>query len=298
MKISFQIGPAVISLIADLPPQDPQPELLTPFQIDPETKESSDITLRIRLEPPPKKSELAGVSEFEGSWRLFRRRNGWRLEGLDPLTRLHIKQVALISNDFTRAEFHLSTPASGWNLGEVMQPFVQWWLTGWLALRKQGMILHGCAVVQEGGGLAFIGPSGAGKSTLAGLCFNQKESGLTVLNDERIVIWEETDGWRVGGTPWAGMLWKVSPVTAPLAGLFTLKKAAENRIVPVSPMRFVTQLVSEAFHPIWSRPATEGLLAAAGRLVEQVPTGEFQFLKDPSAVDFLQEFLKDPAVVF
>ncbi len=298
MRASFRIGPVVVALPADLTLKRSQHETFTPFQTDPDGNQPPDLTIEVHDHPVSRESGLALAGEHEGNWRLFRRRNdGWWLEILDPQTHLLPLQVALISEGFDQVDLYRSS-SGGWYLREVMTTFVQWWLTGWLASREQGMILHGCAVAREGIGLAFVGPSGAGKTTLAQLCMDQKVSGWTVLNDERIVIWKEKDGWQVGGTPWSGMLQQVSPVTAPLAGLFTLKKAAENRVVPVLPMRFVTQLVSEAFHPIWSRPATEGLLAAASRLIEQVPIGEFQFLKDPSAVDFLQGFLKDPAVVF
>ena len=264
MKASFRIGPAVIILSADSPPRSLHHELISPFQIDLEGKEPPDLTLRIRTDLPPEERGLLGVGEYEANWRLFRRGDGWKLEVLDPLNPLQVKQVALISQGFNQVDLHLIS-RSDWHLGEVMEPLIQWWLTGWLALRKQGLILHGSAVAREKSGLAFIGPSGAGKTTLAQLCLDRKESGWSVLNDERIIIWKEADGWRVGGTPWSGMLRKVSSVTAPAAGLFVLKKASENRIVPVSPLEFLTRLIPEAFHPIWGREAMEGLLAAAGR---------------------------------
>jgi hypothetical protein len=279
--------------------------LIAPFQIDDVIPAQAgiqsppDLTIRIHLDPAPQELGLTAAGEYEGNWRLFRRKDGWRLEVLDPLTHLQVKQVALISNEFNQIQLHLiplehlvHLVPSGWGLGEVMDPLLKWWLTGWLALRRQGLIFHGSAVVRERSSLAFIGPSGAGKTTLARLCLDQKESGWTVLNDERILIWEETDGWQVSSTPWPGMLGKISPASALLGGLFTLSKASENRMVPLPPQEFLTQLISEAFHPIWSREAMEGLLAAAGRLVEQVPNGAFQFRNDSSAVSFLEGFLQ------
>gem|GEM_PF-3861889 len=294
----------MVVLTWDPPPMSLRHEMISHFQIDDVIpaiddvipaqagiRSPPDLALRIRSDTAPVELGLSLVGEYEASWRLFRRTEGWRLEILYPGESLRVKQVALISREFNQIDLHLSS-RSDWRLEDVMEPLVQWWLTGWLTLRKKGLMFHGSAVVREKSGLAFIGPSGAGKTTLAQHCLDQKESGWTVLNDERIVVWKEVDGWRVGGTPWPGMLMKVSPVTAPLAGLFLLKKAEENRTVSVSPMEFLTQLIPEAFHPIWSREAVEGLLETADRLVEQVPHGEFQFLKDSSAVDFLEGFLQ------
>ena len=288
MKASFRIGPAVIALIWDSPLRGLEHELISPFKVEEEASRPADLTFQICLDPLPEEEGLLEVGRFEDNWRLFRRREGWRLEILDQLSRFYVKQVALISEDFSRARLYRWAPSFGWRLEETITPFVQWWLTGWLALRKQGMILHGCGVARAGAGLAFIGPSGAGKTTLAQLYVESaREGATTLLNDERIVIWEAGGIWRVGGTPWSGMFRKVSPATAPLGGLFVLRKALENKVVPVPPMRLLTQLIPEAFHPVWSREGMEGLLATAVRLAEKVPAGELHFLKDSSAVDFL-----------
>jgi hypothetical protein len=157
------------------------------------------------------------------------------------------------------------------------------------------MILHGSAVVMNHQGFAFIGPSEAGKTAIARLC--RMEAKATILNDETILLWHDGLKWQVTGTPWYGSARIVSPLVVPLSGVYFLKKAPQNQWMPLDPDESVMRLVSEAFLPIWSTEAMNGLLSSMERLILEVPTGELHFRKDPSIVDYLKTGLKEMATV-
>ncbi len=59
-----------------------------------------------------------------------------------------------------------------------------------------GFLLHAAAIEVEGRAHLFFGPPGAGKTTLAG------NSGARAITEESAVVWPDSEGWRICGTPW------------------------------------------------------------------------------------------------
>ena len=291
MTLRLKIGPVVIVIQADRPPCDWHSSCV-PFEYSGE--EPTTLTIRIRTDPPPPRRNAPLIGECATQWQLYAQGDGRRLEVLEQI-HFQPKQVALINRAFDEADVHLRPFTSripgvrqtGWFLAEVMSPLLQWWLTARLALRAEGMILHGSAAVLRDVGLAFVGPSEAGKTTIVRRC--RDHAAGTVLNDDRILIWRSQQGFQVSGTPWPGELREVSPVTVPLVRLCILRKAQTNRFVSLPPVQRLTRLIPEAFLPIWTREGMEGLMETATRLAEEVPAGELQFVNDPSVAGFLQE---------
>ncbi len=292
--LRLKIGPAVIEIQADSPPQDEWRPNHIPFAYSGEKHPS--LTIRVRTDTPPLRGNAPLIGECATQWQLYGQGNSRRLEVLEQI-HFEPKQVALINRAFDEADVHLrplasripGVPQTGWFLAEVMSPLIQWWLTARLAHRAEGMILHGSAAVLRDVGLAFVGPSGAGKTTIARWCRDEAEA--TVLSDDRILVWHGDGRWQVGGTPWPGELGVVSPVSLPLTALFILKKAATNRVARLSPIQCLRQLIPEAFLPIWTREGMEGLMDTATRLAQEVRTGELEFVNRPSVVGFLEELM-------
>ncbi len=297
MLLKHKIGPAVITIVADGPPHDEPHPWYGPFAYD--GTQAPSVTIRIRTDPPPLRGNASWISELSTQWSLYAQEKRLRLEIMEQKKFLP-KQVAVINRSLDQVDLHLipltyelpGVPENGWYLGSTMEPLVQWWLTGWLALRAEGMILHGAAVSLDGHGLAFIGPSGAGKTTIARWC--REEGNATVLSDERILLWRDKQGWRVSGTPWYGELHQVSPLVVPLARLYLLRKADVNQFLPLLPAKLLTHLISEAFFPIWTPEGMEELVKAGEKLIREIPTGELNFVNDPSVVSYLKGLLRTP----
>lgn len=298
MSLRFKIGPAVIAIVVDTFPRDWPHPFYGPFE-DAEN-ERPGLRVRVLTDPPPAREKDQVIGELAKDWQLYPHNGGLRLEILEQI-QFQPRLVALINPAWDQVDAHLvplpyrlpGVDETGWSLGSLMEPLVQWWLTAWLAHRQEGIILHGSAVSLAGHGLAFIGPSGAGKTTVARWC--RDEARATVLSDERIVVWHDGRAWQVGGTPWYGELHEVSPLTRPLGGLFVLSKAATNRFVPWKSGPLLSRVIPEAFLPIWSPEGMDGLVEVSTRLVQEVPSGELQCVNDPSVVSYLEQLIARPS---
>ena len=293
----MRFGPARIHIVADTAPHDTEDTWSLYWIFQYKEKETPDLRITVRMDPPPPARELRLLGEVSTHWHLYEDGDLYRLEVMDRVS-LKPKQIVMFDKTWSEAAVHVipltyrapKRLRSGWVLCDLMEPLVQWWLSSWLALRDKGMVFHASAVAFENQGLIFIGESGAGKTTLARLCSQEKDA--TVLNDERIVLWRDGPGWRVGGTPWHGELAKASAETAGLARVCLLKKAPFERFTPRSGVSFMMEIVQQAFLPVWSAEAMNRSLELIERLLHEVPSGELQFRKDPQVVEFLRNLVK------
>ncbi|WP_240359853.1 hypothetical protein [Pyxidicoccus trucidator] len=192
-------------------------------------------------------------------------------------------------------------------------------LAGALA-RRGGLLVHGVAVAHQERAALFVGHSGAGKSTLGALW---AEAGGVVLSDELVAVWPEptvggaqgavADGsgsghaagpgtssalgpqpgarspigpgaaqapvWRAAGTPWnVGV-----PREAVLKAVGTLAWDSGSRWESQPAGAVGRMLMLNALLPEATTAGRGGLLAAAGRLLSEVPPVRLVFARDASA---------------
>jgi len=102
-------------------------------------------------------------------------------------------------------------------------------LLSWQLLDLNGFLLHAATVIRNGKAYLFTGRSGTGKTTVASL--SPKGS---VLTDEISLLRREDGVWRAYGTPfWGEFRAAGSNTSAPVAGIFRLLQAVENRLTPL-----------------------------------------------------------------
>jgi hypothetical protein len=138
-------------------------------------------------------------------------------------------------------------------------------------LRAGGFFLHAAAIVAPRGACVFFGPSESGKTTAAELV------GDGVITDEITAVRPAGDGYTVSGVPWRGRR-----LSAPLVGLYRLRRAGATSFTRLSPTASVRELLPSVF---FSRADEEELgrfLAIAGDLVRRVPCFEMRFTPDRS----------------
>jgi hypothetical protein len=112
-------------------------------------------------------------------------------------------------------------------------------LLSWKLLEHQGFLLHAATVIRDGKAYIFTGRSGAGKSTVASL----SPQG-SVLTDEISLLRRENGVWRAYGTPfWGEFKAAGSNSSAPVAGIFRLLQAPENRVELLRPMAILRTLL-------------------------------------------------------
>jgi hypothetical protein len=153
-----------------------------------------------------------------------------------------------------------------------------------LLLRHNAMLLHSSLVCYQGKALLFSGPSGAGKSTQADLW--QTFRGAEILNGDRTVIMKKADGFYGGGSIWSGTSGIYRPEQAPIAGIFLVEKASENRL---------EQLGFQAFRPLftqtivnsWNPDFMDRITQLYSDLLAQVPVYRLYCRPDQEAVDLV-----------
>lgn len=150
-----------------------------------------------------------------------------------------------------------------------------------------GLLLHGCAVAQEGRGLLFLGESGAGKSTIARL-FSERGRGGILSDDRAILRPDGRGGFLLYGTPWHGEERFAAYGGVPLAAVILLRHGHENRLRPIPRASAVSCLLQCSFPPLWDREAMAGTLARFDELSGAVPFQLLDFMPDSGVFRLLE----------
>lgn len=183
---------------------------------------------------------------------------------------------------FHRPYYKEEEPVSplAYPLGELL-------LIHYLGLGR-GVEVHACGIIdRQGEGRLFLGPSGAGKSTIARLWMN--EPGITVLNDDRIILrWRGDEPWMYG-TPWHGDAQLASPEGVRLSSLFLLQKAEENQVRPLGVTQALSRLLACSFLPYHHLPTMEFTLVFFEGLLKGLPALELRFTNTRQAVKYIQQ---------
>jgi len=138
----------------------------------------------------------------------------------------------------------------------------------WLGHFKD-LILHASGMVHEGKGYVFAGQSGVGKSTLAASL--AKETGVTILGEDQIILRLIDDTFWIFGTPWHVNRSLCSPMGVPLEKVFFLEKKGIQIIKRISHMDGVTRLLQTALIPYYRPEVVKNLLERLELLSEHVP---------------------------
>jgi hypothetical protein len=149
-------------------------------------------------------------------------------------------------------------------------------LLSWKLLGHHGFLLHAATVLRLGRAYVFTGRSGAGKSTVASL----SQEG-TVLTDEISLLRREDGGWRAYGTPfWGEFRAAGSNTSAPVAGIFRLLQAPENRVTPIRPVTLLRSILPNVLFFSSEAQANRSLLEILTRAAKEVPGYNLEFRKN------------------
>lgn len=151
-----------------------------------------------------------------------------------------------------------------------------------------GIMMHSSSILVEGKVLIFAGMSGSGKTTLARLW---RRHGAIILNDERSLIHMRPDSVRAGASPWHGEENQVHPGTGPLAGIFFLRQAPENRLHPLSLPESLPKMMTTAFIPVFIPSGPKITLDTCSAILQEIPAYELEFTPDARALDLCRTVL-------
>jgi hypothetical protein len=172
--------------------------------------------------------------------------------------------------------FALAAEAPGvWRVGLSSEPGepddrvmdnVSRYMAARLALEVGGFAMHAAAVEQRGRAFVLAGPSRAGKSTAATLF-----RGARSLGDDFAIVLPAAGGWVAPALPYdnaESVEGRLQQGEFPVAGIWRLSQAGENRVERLPPALTEASLVACAAFP-WAMPElAETLLANARRYAE------------------------------
>lgn len=97
------------------------------------------------------------------------------------------------------------------------------------------VLIHSSCIKYNNCGVAFLGHSGVGKSTHSRLWLENIE-GASLLNDDQPAVRLKDGVPYLYGTPWSGKTHCYKRDKVRLVSLFLMEQAAENEIIPLSPL--------------------------------------------------------------
>lgn len=150
--------------------------------------------------------------------------------------------------------------------------------------QKNGVILHGCGLIDGDKGIIFCGISGSGKSTLA----NIWRGNAVILGDERIIIRRIKDRFWVYGTPWNRDAQMCSPKKAPLKKIYIIEHADINKAKLLQRNEAITKLLVRCFPPFFNRKGIEQILYLFDELTREIPCYELGFVPNDSIINFVR----------
>ncbi len=151
-------------------------------------------------------------------------------------------------------------------------------LLSMILLPHRGFLLHAATIERHGRAHIFMGRSGAGKSTVAGLA-----PAGTPLTDEISLLRGDADGWRAHGTPfWGEFRAGDRNCHMPVAGIYALMQAEENRLEKIAPRKALRGLLENVLFFSDDRASREQLLSIVSACAEALPFFRLHFKRDSS----------------
>jgi hypothetical protein len=146
-----------------------------------------------------------------------------------------------------------------------------------LLARTGGFLLHASSAVRNGKAFLFSGLSEAGKTTIARLA----PPDVALLTDEASYVRRLDDQYIAYGTPFAGDLGEPGKnVSAPIAGVYLLAKAKENRVVKIEPAEAVRRLLRNILFFAHDQELVRLVFESACAFVAAVPVYQLSFFPD------------------
>ncbi len=243
----------------------------------------SDVTLRIRNDPPPSFPKKVKSFDSEHTWALFHSGDRLVLQNARLRSETRPSRMLILAPDLKSGDLHMTgnTPQEADPLGYPLNQ-VLWIL---LLARGKGLLFHACGIDDDGRGYLFLGNSGDGKSTTAKLFFDH---GLKVLNDDRIIVRGDGGEIWMHGTPWHGDFKEHSSHGLPVEKLFFLRHGKKHSAQEKSGAEAVSMLLTRSFPPFWDKEGMDFTIERCQRIVSTIPCYELTFMRDGSLIDFVR----------
>jgi hypothetical protein len=256
------------------------------------------ITLRCRLAEPPAAPSGECVFETPDVWSLVRHGTRLWLDQYRGRLGFRVARTLDLSADLSEGLMtvapreadacHQTLPD-----GTAINPFVYPsfpLLIYWHLAARGGFGLHASGAILDGRAIAFAGVSGAGKSTLSEILAAE---GATILNDDRLGVVPDQEGYRLYGTPWHGTAAYASPQSGPLRAVFFIEHGDQNGAERLAHFPAVVNLIARACPPYHSRELMARVAESCSAVAATVPCFRLRFLPDRRVISTILAALDD-----
>jgi hypothetical protein len=243
-----------------------------------------EVSLVAELRVPQQKPLFASG----GLWTLFAEDGGFRLNFLRPQRVETPYKSAWFDGEFQNGEVSLSRKffSETHAMYPMEYPLDEVLMIHHLASGK-GLEVHALGLVDEAGrGHLFLGHSGAGKSTSARLW--QKQKGVRILSDDRIILRRSGGQLWMHGTPWHGDAGIASPDSALLTHVYVLEQWPTNELVTMPRSLATAEIFARSFVPRHCGEALSFVLQFIEQVCREVPCDTFRFVPNESAVEAIR----------
>lgn len=236
------------------------------------------------------REEVRGRKVFDSGalWQLYRQNGNYLFRFATPYYGALPYKIASFNRDFTYGEVYLHRPyfTPDQPLYPLEYPLDELLMLHLLA-QGRGAEVHSCGVVDESGnGYLFPGQSGAGKTTTARLW--ERQSGVEILSDDRVILRQVEQKFWMYGTPWHGEAGLSLPAKVPLTQIFFLRHGQENELTQLGKAEAAARLFACSFPTFYNPDGLDFTLAFFEDVTKVIPCYELSFLPDEGVVDFIR----------
>jgi hypothetical protein len=236
------------------------------------------------------------IFDSGGSWQLYLKDDAYWFYCTAPEISKTPYAVACLSSEFHSGRIFLHRQFFGSH--QTVYP-LQYPLDELLFLKLlsqgKGIEVHACGIVDvTGDGWLFIGHSGAGKTTLARIW--EKEPGVAILSDDRIILKQEEKRLWMYGTPWHGEADLALPSRAPLKHIFFAQHDQKNSLKSKTGAEAAALLFSRSFPVFYSPDGLEFAIDFCGEIAHAIPCSDLGVVPDRGIIDFIRETQQQASV--
>lgn len=225
-------------------------------------------------------------AEFEGNclWKIARVDDGLRFHVFNPEAPFELQQVAVLNADMTEWTIYSEPVQKGRDSKIIpllypMGPLVMYYLT----VKFEAVMIHGSGVSDNGNGRIFTGVSGRGKTTMAKLWF---DAGAEVLNDDRLIIRRNEEGYVVYNTP---MFYQDKPRFANLTAIYSIHHSKTNNLIELKGTDAVAAVLPNLIQHGYQSELINHHLNFVTEMIDKISIYNLGFVPDESVVQKVKD---------
>ncbi|MBP9150777.1 MAG: hypothetical protein KBF73_00695 [Flavobacteriales bacterium] len=194
-----------------------------------------------------------------------------------------LQQVCTTDNQFKEWNVYMVSSGETHSAIEPLKyplgPLLMYYLT----VNHEAIMIHASGISDNGIGRIFTGVSGKGKSTTARIWF---EAGADVLNDDRLIIRKEPNGYTIHNTP---MFYADRPRSSEFKAAYIIRHEKENVLEKLSGATAVSAIAANCIQHGYDRRMMEHHLNFLSEMVNEISVQSLGFVPDKSVVKAVRE---------